>query len=644
MTNYQLPFTARLFPRILTPMRRSLFPTVAAAALLLLGGRPMAGQAPQPAQAGPHEAEMLSVDFIAVGKDGRPVKTLTRDQVTLRIDGRERVIHGLQYVELGGADLTADRAGTIPKPLPPPFGSNRLADAGRIVMIVVNHESISPGRERPARDGAIRLLRSLSPRDRVGLVTLPRGGTLVEPTRDHETVRVALSRITGQASQTTAAPLPGVQGIPGRSSTQVEASERACMTRLTLEGLTGLLEALGPTEEPKTVVFISSGLSTPTRDAPTTRAPGQCEVKSEHFDHVARAAVAARAHFYVVQPHELVIDSARDVMDDVTASRFSTSDEALAGLQNLAGVTGGEIFRLISSQPEPVFNRVANETSGYYLIDFVPDPGERNGLPHRVEIRVASQDIGVRHNPQVVLPKGDGRKDPKFLTPHDMLRGVRRFRSLPLRAIAYPMQGPTGLAVLAVAEPMDPTARLSSAAMALIDGRNRLVRQWTATREDLDNASLLANFPVETGNYRLKVAAIDTKGRHGTVEYSFTAELTPAGPLKLSGIALGVSDAAGFEPRMIFGAEPAAVVYVEMYGTMPEPAVRIELAETADGPAVVSVPATVRAMSSADRRMAVGAVPISALFPGDYQVRVVVTNDGRPLGLATRTLRKVHVQ
>jgi hypothetical protein len=339
-----------------------------------------------------------------------------------------------------------------------------------------------------------------------------------------------------------------------------------------------------------------------------------------------------------------VIDSARDVMDNVGASRFSSSDEALAGLQNLAGVTGGEIFRLMSSPPEPVFNRVANETSGYYIIDFVPEADERNGLPHRVDVRVAAPEIAVRHHPQVVLPKAEARKDPKFLSPHDMIRGVRRFRTLPLRAIAYPMQAAEGLAVLAVAEPMDPSMRLSSAAMALIDGRNRLVRQWTATRDDLDNAALLANFPVEPGNYRLKVAAIDTQGRHGTVEYGFTAELTPAGPLKLSGIALGVSDAAGFEPRMIFGAEPAAVVYVEMYGSMPEPAVRIELAETADGPAVVSVPATVRAMSSGDRRMAVGAVPISSLFPGDYLVRVVVTNDGRPLGLATRTLRKVDVK
>jgi VWFA-related protein len=518
-------------------MRTSHPTALAAAALILLagGGLPAAStqsgtQAPAPPV---HEAELVAIDFLAVGPDGRPVKDLTPGQVTLRIDGRDRVIHGLQYVELGAADIATDRSGAIPRALPAPFGSNLLADAGRLVMIVVNHESISPGRERPARDGAIRFLRSLSPRDRVGLITLPRGATLVEPTRDHETIRTALLRITGQAPQTTSPALQATVGIPGQSSTQVATSERACMTRLTLESLAGLLQSLDPPDEPKTIVFISSGLSTPTRDAPTTRGPGQCEVKSEHFEHVAQAAHATRAHFYLIQPHELIIDSARDVMQDVTASRFSSSDDALAGLQNLAGVTGGEIFRLTTAAPEPVFHRVATETSGYYVIDFRPEPDERNGLSHRVEVRVAAPDVAVRHHPQIMLARVEARKDPKFLTPHDMLRGVRRFRTLPLRAIAYPLQGPEGLGVLAVAEPMDPSVRLSSAAMGLVDGRNRLVRQWTANKGDLDNASLLANFPVAPGNYRLLVAAIDTNGRHGTVEYSFTADLTPAGPAQV---------------------------------------------------------------------------------------------------------------
>jgi hypothetical protein len=42
----------------------------------------------------------------------------------------------------------------------------------------------------------------------------------------------------------------------------------------------------------------------------------------------------------------------------------------------------------------------------------------------------------------------------------------------------------------------------------------------------------------------------------------------------------------------------------------------------------------------AQRRMVIGALPIAALAPGDYVVKAIVSLDGRPVGRATRTLRK----
>jgi hypothetical protein len=245
------------------------------------------------------------MDFIATGPDGRPVKTLTPGDIVLRVGGRERVVFGMEYVELGGAHELTDRGGNIPMSPPEPFGSNLLSDAGRIVMLVINHESISPGRERPARDAAVKFLRSLSPRDRVGLVTVPRGAALVDPTRDHEQVRSGADADlrAGSADQGS-----GAAGDVGRGRRELEpdaTSDRACMTRLTLENLTGMLDSLSSLEEPKTIVFISGGLSTPTRDAPTNRAPGPCELKPDDFEAVGKSARAARAHFYILQPHEL---------------------------------------------------------------------------------------------------------------------------------------------------------------------------------------------------------------------------------------------------------------------------------------------------------------------------------------------------
>jgi VWFA-related protein len=604
---------------------------------------PSSAQAPEPAAL--TEPMSATVDFMAFGPDGRPVTDLTVSDITLKIDGRgPRRVHLLQYVELDGREGLPRGAGPLAAPLPVPFASNLPADAGRSVLIVVNHETISPGRERPVRDAALRFLAGLSPRDRVGLYTTPRGTVSVSSTRDHEEIRSALSRITGSAPQTSTQGLPAVPRVPGVSAMEVSNSDRACTTRLTLGDLSVMLTTLA-SDEPKTIVFISSGLMPPTRDAPADRPPGPCELKPEHYNEVGAAARAARAHFYVVQPYDVVADPASNMLTDMTSSRFSQADDAVAGLQNLAGVTGGEIFQLTVA-PDAVFTRVARESSGYYIADFVPDPSERNGLAHGVDIQVARPDVKLRYQSQIVLTRPEARKDPKFLTPHDMIRGARRFRTLPLRAAAFTSRGDQGsaLKVIALAEPMDPSVGIVAAAMGLVDSRNRLVNQWTAEKADLASGRLFAAFPASQGSYRLRVAAIDTAGRHGTVEYPFTADLGSAGGFKLSTIVLGVSRNNSFEPKMIFGQEEAAVAYLELYGRAREPVIRLELAESMEGAPVVGVPARITETSDPDRRVAVAALPIGSVFPGDYVVRAVVTDDGKPLGRTTRTLRKVVVR
>jgi hypothetical protein len=195
------------------------------------------------------------VDFLAVADDGTPVTDLAPGDITFKVDGRARPIVSLQFVELA-RPAPGDRGTDLARPLAPPFGSNRLADSGRLVLIAVDRESIRPGRERPAREAALRFLSGLSPRDHVGLVTLPR--VEVEPTTDHDQVREALLRMTGLSPQ------------------ERTPSESACRARLVLNTLSGMLQAMAAAEGPKTIALISTGLMPPTRDAPMTGAPGKC--------------------------------------------------------------------------------------------------------------------------------------------------------------------------------------------------------------------------------------------------------------------------------------------------------------------------------------------------------------------------------
>jgi hypothetical protein len=75
-------------------------------------------------------------------------------------------------------------------------------------------------------------------------------------------------------------------------------------------------------------------------------------------------------------------------------------------------VTGGQLFKLAAAV-DPVFAQVASESSGYYIVDFKPEAAERNGLQHRVEIRVAAPDVTIRHHPQFVIARAES-KDPSF--------------------------------------------------------------------------------------------------------------------------------------------------------------------------------------------------------------------------------------
>ena len=144
---------------------------------------------------------------------------------------------------------------------------------------------------------------------------------------------------------------------------------------------------------------------------------------------------------------------------------------------------------------------------------------------------------------------------------------------------------------------------------------------------------------------RLRVAATDTAGRSGSADYEVVAELAPAGALKVSSLVLGLSRGGGFAPRMLFDAEPVALGYVDIYGSadLRDVTVAAEIARTIDGvPVMPSIPGAVRTVADEPRLIATVALPIGALVPGDYVVRLTVTEAGKSSGRVYRTLRKAR--
>ena len=568
--------------------------------------------------------ELVVVDFTALDADGRPIPDLRQDEVTVKINGRSRVVRRLEYVPVARPpEPTGPRA-----PLPPPFGTNTPESAGRAFVMVIDDESFRPGKESLMRTAVAEFTTGLSRQDRVALVTVPHGNTKTDLTTDHEKVNAALQTIVGHAPQ------------------QLNSQEEACRSRRTLEALDGLLKGIHNPEGPTIVLFFSSSLLPPRRDAAATRAPGPCEITPEHFRFVGESAGNANAQFYVVMPTEIMPDPAYEVTN---FNAVAGSANPLEGLEHLAGVTGGQRLTLVTNNARPL-DRILAETSGYYLVGFEPEASDRNTEHHGLDIGISRPGVSKRARPVIAIAPTRPDDPIPTLTPADMLREARVYRDLPLRATGFSARGltPDELRVLVMGEAVDPETVIVAASAGLFDGQGRLIAQWTGNSTELGRRGAMGALAAPPGTYRLRFAARDEAGRTGTADTEVQVGLASGTGIELSSVVLGLSRptaagaAANFQPRLEFTTEPVAIAYVEVYGGQAGDRVgaHVEIATSLDGPPLVALPLALEATPDSNRFQGIGAVPIGNLPPGDYLVRVSVGPERATPATVIRTLRK----
>ena len=567
--------------------------------------------------------EVVAVDFMAVAADGQPVADLKADEVTIRVDGRARKIRSLEFIKFSEPGAVGAPAAT----LPPPYGTNLVADAGRDILLVLDNDSFRPGRERPLQEAVDRFLKHLTGRDRVAVIAMPYGGMLADLTTDYGRVREALSKVGGQAPS----------GETGQDA--------ACRSRRTLQSLAGLLEQFTGRETPITVVFVSSGLMGVRRDSGPTFAPGMCEIRTDDFQRVGRASAIARAQMFLLRPENIMDTRRGGAPENIAGAGFAGSDNPLEGLESLAGVTGGQTLHL-ENQQEDGMARIARQTSSYYLASFEPEGSDRNGERHQIDIRVSRAGVKLAVRPDVDIPKPAAAGTPANpTTPVDMLRQAKSHRDLPLRVTAFTRRMPdgSGLRLIAAGEPAESGVTLAAASLGLYDSSGKLISTWSAPGTDLQRGMIVTAFSAQPGTYRVRVAATDSSGRSGTADYEIAADLVAAGPLTIGAIVMGLSRSNALVPKLEFANEPAALAEVELYGGKEgqEVAVVFQVARTLTGAALLEVPAALAATDNPDRFRATATLAIGAIPPGDYVVRAFVwMKDGKP-GMVTRTIRKL---
>lgn len=627
--------------------------------LLLVGALSAAAQ--DPAARGPQApqppvfevtVDLVAVDVSVVDAQGRPLLGLAPEDFELEVDGRPRAVVSTEYL---GRDVEPPAAAA--GPVPTHYSSNEASVAGRLVLLLVDRGNIGRGSGRLAMAAADRFLGTLAPSDRVGLAAIPGPGPNIEFTADHGQVRQALKYVVGQGDR-AGFQVPLSEAIAlfqfhdrirwqqfvdlecGRfliaaqldqCILQMESEaqqvflnyrERSQQSRWALETV---FRSLRDVPGPKAVVLISEGLG--------TDSPGETR-------RLAEAAGEAQVTLFVLLLDSSGADAAYQKEQLATPEE---RDLETAALYDLAGLARGAVLPVIGSA-DPPFQRIARELMGYYLIGFEPLAGERDGKGHSIRVKVKRDGVSVRARGLLSIPTAPPSPQQQIVA---ALRSPLVDRGLPVRVASFARPAPGGKVRLLVAAEVRKASRPVSVGFALTsaDGRvaaSRLVEGLTAGAGD--SVDFAGEAIVDPGSYGLRLATIDAAGRRGSVQHQARAALVSAGGLQVSDLVLAAPGAGAPRPVVDLEADASGLrALVELSGrdaaALAGASVALELAESAEGVALLRVPAEASRPDSDGVRVASVTVQGGLLPPGAYVARAAISADGEPVAALTRPFR-----
>ncbi len=640
-----------------------------AAAMMVADQDPaLPSQPTQPSRTFRSSVDLVPVDVNVIDRSGRPIADLTAQDFSLKVDGKARRIASAQFI---GVTRAVERT---PKE-PEGYSSNPPSTGARLIMLIVDQGNIGASRGKYAIDAARRFIGRLSPDDRVGLVTIPGAGPQIDFTANHALVETALQRITGQSDQgehqdnqiglsESIALERGnrqvIQEIADRECTGLAAGPLGeCMaalqsqarslyvdlkgrTRDTLLSLQQVIDRLSRTSTPKTVVLLSEGIMIDSRDL-------------NEISWLGPNAARGQVTLYVLQLQPTAFDASNARSSPTRAADIQFAHE---GLGFLAGAARGSVFNVISGA-DSAFTRLATELSGYYLLSFEPEAGDRDTKVHKIKIEVpARKDVTVRARNEFSVDA------PRVLSTEQQLAETIAAPLLAtdigLKVATFSFTENEGNKVrVIVAAEIDRSqnaGRKLALAYTVVDSRDQMIASQVeaevtgGARPDTKTQTYLGSITASAGTYRLKLAVVDDSGKRGSVEHTVQARLTNAGQLHVTDLLLGDGGGASgslipavsadFNGELLHG-------YLELHSEAPEVLrsahVAFEVAASIETRAIESAVARFAEQQTApQRRAAEGVVPIALLPAGDYVARAVITVAGQRVGQVSRPFRIVR--
>jgi len=375
---------------------------------------------------------LVLVDLRVIDKNYTSVSDLQAKDVEILVDGQPRALVGFQYhgddPSLAPLAASAPAAGQTAHPTEALSSStdptatefspeSMPRPPGRTIVLAVQSNTIGLGDGTRAYKGADEFIDHLRAHDRVSVVALPAGAvTHLAFTSSHESIRQrfqsALTHTSGGEWVRAAGPIncdaPATSVASGSSVVLTQACrdakqaaaaglEEAERIRAIARDLNDLFNALGTIEGPKDLVLVTTGFNAPISEV-------------AFLPEIVRSASRAR-----VRVHTLQFGNFTDTIGPElrTSGRGEGYNPMLgtpqdmtfsSSMLHLATATGG--IAMTPMTGGVFFKRLERELAGGYVLAFEPLPGERDGKPHKIEVRVRSRSrLTIRAREYFVLPK-----------------------------------------------------------------------------------------------------------------------------------------------------------------------------------------------------------------------------------------------
>ena len=585
--------------------------------------------------------DLVRIDVTVVDGQGRPVRDLEPEDFVVTVDGALRPVAFAQFYGSDEIPRQSTDVQTVS------VATNQSFTPGRVIVLVVDLESIVPGAEKPALDTVGSLVESLGPSDAVGLLVLP--GRSVEVTRDHAKVREALQGLMGAAAPPSSRYQMSVREAEAfRTRDQRiigQVVERECRpkdmtcpreladmampllleadrrTQSLVPALTRLFTRLSAIEAPRSVVLLSAGLQR------TNGSQG-------FFNDLQRSADTAGVRMTVVQ-----IEQPESTASRRTAAGGLSRSDLTDGLSSVAGATGGEMYYAVG-RATGAFDRIRNEIVHSYELGIESSASDADGKKHRVKVEVKRGGVTVRARKEFAI----STEPQTSLNPVDVLSQPVDFAEAPMVVSTYMTRGEetATLKTIIVVETLGSITGepLTSYAITISDTAGKAVfetaARFAAGRSDAAIATQLA-----PGRYRLRAALVDPAGRPGSLEMPILVGLRQVGTLQLSDLIVGRTGATFAAASRIPVGTPAGAL-LELYSADPAQfegvTVVAEVRRAGATAPAARAAAEPRKTDLDRRRVAVAEFPAAALTPGTWIVSAVVRRGEATIGQVSRTL------